>query len=529
MRALALRFGCEVDPETKIVCIDRRRQWKRAGNLRFNGGLRSALHTAESRERVASTPMPDAIVVGSGPNGLAAAIVLARAGHSVRVLEARAEPGGGTRSAELTLPGFVHDVCAAIHPLALASPLFRELPLTEHGIEWIQPPAALAHPFDDGTAVLLERSLETTAGTLGSDGERYLRLMAPLCRDAESLYEGLLGPLLRVPRHPLALARFSRHGALPAALLARTRFRDERARGFFAGLCAHSMVPLERPPSAAFGLLLGLLGHTVGWPLARGGSRSFANALSAYLRSLGGELETGRTVQDLRELAGARAVLLDVTPRQLLALAGDTLPPSYRRSLTRFRYGPGVFKLDWALAGPIPWQAEECGRAATVHLGATLAEIAASERAPAQQRTVARPYVLLAQQTLFDPSRAPAGQHTAWAYCHVPNGTTVDMTAAIEAQVERFAPGFGELILARSTLAPSALEAYNPNYVGGDINGGAASLRQLVARPVLGRSPYTTPLPGVFLCSSSTPPGGGVHGMCGAHAAAAALAYLRGG
>jgi phytoene dehydrogenase-like protein len=471
--------------------------------------------------------MPDATVVGSGPNGLAAAIALARAGVSVRVLEAAETPGGGMRSAELTLPGFVHDVCSAIHPLAVASPFLRTVPLEAHGVEWIEPPAPLAHPFDDGTAVILERSPEATGEMLGTDARRYRGLIGPLVRNADGLLDDLLGPA-RVPAHPLMLARFGPAAALPAASLARIVFRGPRARGFFGGLAAHSMLPLTRSPSAAFGLVLALLGHAVGWPLARGGSQTIADALVSYLRSLGGEVETGRHVESLAELDGARAVLLDVTPRQLVAMAGDRLPPRYRARLERYRYGPGVFKVDWALDGPIPWRAEACSRAATVHLGGALEEIVASERLPWRGAVAERPYVLLAQQSLFDPTRAPAGRHTAWAYCHVPSGSAVDMTGRIERQVERFAPGFGERIVARSALGPAALEAHNANYVGGDINGGAADLLQIFARPVASRSPYTTPVPGVFLCSSSTPPGGGVHGMCGYHAALAALRFVGG-
>jgi phytoene dehydrogenase-like protein len=469
--------------------------------------------------------MSDAIVLGAGPNGLAAAIVLAREGLSVRVVEAAETVGGGVRSAELTLPGFVHDVCSAIHPLAIASPLFRTLPLAEHGLDWIEPPAALAHPFDDGTAAVLERSPEAAVPELGEDAARWRRLFEPLVRDTEPLLDDVLAPL-HLPAHPVGLARLALRSAPPATGLARLAFRGAKARGLFAGLAAHSMLPLGRPPSAAFGLMLGLLGHSVGWPFPRGGSRRLSEALASYLRSLGGEIETGRQVESLAELGAARAVLLDVTPRGLLTLAGDRLPSRYRRRLERYRYGPGVFKLDWALDGPIPWRAEECERAATVHLGATLDEIAASEAAPGRQETAERPYVLLAQQSLFDSSRAPAGRHTAWAYCHVPNGTTVDMTERIEQQVERFAPGFRERILARSAFGPADLERHNANYVGGDINGGAATLSQLLTRPVARLSPYTTPLPGVFLCSSSTPPGGGVHGMCGYHAARAALRHL---
>ena len=466
--------------------------------------------------------MPDAVVVGAGPNGLAAAVEMARAGLSVRVLEAADTVGGGARSAELTLPGFVHDVCSAIHPLGIASPFFRSLPLADHGLEWVEPPAALAHPFDDGGAALLARSPDAAMPTLGEDDERWGRLFAPLVRNPESLLDEILAPL-HVPAHPLTLARFGLRALLPATTVARRSFRGARARGLFAGLAAHSMLPLERPPSAAFGLMLGLLGHAVGWPFPRGGSQALSDALASYLRSLGGEIETGRRVESLAELGETRLVVLDVTPRGLLELAGDRLPDRYRRRLERYRYGPGVFKLDWALAGPIPWRADECSRAATVHLGATLEEIAASEAAPAQNRSAERPYVLLAQQSLFDPTRAPAGRHTAWAYCHVPNGSSVDMTERVESQVERFAPGFRERILARSALGPADLERSNPHYVGGDINGGLADLRQLLTRPVARWSPYSTPLPGVFLCSASTPPGGGVHGMCGFHAARAAL------
>jgi phytoene dehydrogenase-like protein len=460
----------------------------------------------------------DAIVVGAGPNGLAAAIELARAGCSVRVLEAAATAGGGSRSAELTLPGFVHDVCSAVHPLAVASPFLRTLPLEEHGLHWIHPPAALAHPFDDGTAALLSPSLDETAASLDDDGAAWRRLFAPLVHDADRLLADLLGPL-RPPRHPLALARFGPRALLPAATLARRRFRGARARGLFAGLAAHSMLPLTSPASASFGLVLGLLGHAAGWPFPRGGSQHLADALASYLRSLGGEIATDRRVVSLDELEPARAVLLDVTPNGLLALAGERLPAPYRRRLARFRYGPGVFKLDLALDGPVPWSAPGCSNAGILHLGATLEEIAASEADPGRSR----PFVLVAQPSLFDGSRAPAGKHTLWAYCHVPNGSTLDMTGAIEAQIERFAPGFRERVLARSAHGPAALERENPNYVGGDINGGRQDLRQLWTRPVARASPYTTPLQGVYLCSSSTPPGGGVHGMCGYWAARAAL------
>lgn len=465
---------------------------------------------------------PDALVVGSGPNGLAAAITLARAGLSVLVLEAEATVGGGTRSAELTLPGFVHDVCSAIHPLALASPFFADVPLERHGLRLVHPRAPLAHPFDDGTAALLERSVETTAEWLGGDAPAYRALMGPLARDADDIAHDILGPL-RTPRHPLALARFGLRATRSAAGLATSLFEGERARGLLAGVAAHSMLSLRERPSAGVGLMLAMLGHSVGWPMASGGSQAIADALASCLRALGGQIVTGRRVSSLDELPPARAVLLDVTPRQVLALAWRRLPAGYRRALERFRYGPGVFKLDWALDAEIPWMAERCGRAATVHLGGGLTDIASSEQTISRGGHPDRPYVILVQQSPFDATRAPAGKHTAWAYCHVPNGSAVDMTGRIEAQVERFAPGFRDRVLARSAMPPAALERYNPNYLGGDINGGLQNFRQLITRPTPRLSPYTTPAEGIYICSSSTPPGGGVHGMCGYFAARSAL------
>jgi phytoene dehydrogenase-like protein len=470
--------------------------------------------------------MPDAVVVGAGPNGLAAAIVLARAGRSVLVLEAAGTVGGGVRTAELTLPGFRHDVCSAIHPGGVGSPFLRSLPLEEHGLEWIHPPAPLAHPFDDGTAVLLERAVAATAAWLGGDGAAYRRLLEPLVEVADDLADLVLAPL-RLPPSWRATSRFAAGAPLPATALARLRFRGERARGLLAGLAAHSMLPLSRPPTGAVGLVLGVFGHAFGWPFPRGGSQTLADALASYLRSLGGEIECGRRVESLAELRGARLVLLDVAPRQLLSLAGDALPPLYRRRLAGYRYGPGAFKLDLALDGPVPWSAEECTRAATVHLGGTLDEIADAEARVARGGHPERPFVLLAQQSLFDATRAPPGRHTVWAYCHVPNGSTLDMAGRIEAQIERFAPGFRERIVGRHVLGPSGLERYNPNYVGGDIAGGVLDLRQLFTRPVARIVPYSTPLDGVYLCSSSTPPGAGVHGMCGFWAARAALSGAR--
>ncbi len=465
----------------------------------------------------------DAVVLGSGPNGLAAAIALAEAGRSVTLLEGEATIGGGCRSEELTLPGYVHDPCSTVHALALASPFLRTLPLASHGLELVHPAAPLAHPLDDGSAVMLERSVELTARGLGSDESAYRRLFAPLVERADDLFEGLLAPA-HAPRHPLVLGRFGLSAVRSAEGLARSRFEGERARALITGCAAHSMLSLRAPVSAAFGLVLALSAHAVGWPVARGGSQRLADALGSYLRELGGRIETGRRIESLGELpAGAAPLLLDVTPRGLLGLASDRLPWLYRRSLERYRYGPGIFKLDWALDGPIPWTAPEAGRAGTVHLGGSFEEVVASEEAVASGEHPDRPFVLLVQASVADTSRAPEGKHTGWAYCHVPNGSTRDMTVAIEAQVERFAPGFGDCILARCAMDSAEVERRNPNYVGGDINGGLQSLSQLFTRPVARPVPYSTPLDGVYLCSSSTPPGGGVHGMGGYWAAQAAL------
>jgi phytoene dehydrogenase-like protein len=463
----------------------------------------------------------DAVVVGSGPNGLAAAIELARQGRRVLLIEGAETVGGGTRSAALTLPGFVHDVCSAVHPMAVASPFFKTLPLAEHGLEWVDPALPLAHPLDDGTAAVLDRSVGATAESLGPDAGAYRRLMGPLVDRAEGLFADLLGPF-RIPRRPLAALRFGLRAVRSGKSLADAWFRAPAARALIAGLAAHAVLPLEQSPGAAITLMLGIAGHAVGWPFPRGGAQRIADALASYFRSLGGEIVTGQCVLSVDELPPSRAVLLDVTPRQLLALAGHRLPGRYRRALGRYRYGPGVFKLDWALAGPIPWRAETCRRAGTVHVGGTLEEIAAAERAVFRGEHPERPFVLLAQPSLFDSTRAPKGKHTAWGYCHVPHGSTIDMTERIEAQIERFAPGFRDLILARHTMNTAAMERYNPNYVGGDISGGVADWRQLFTRPVVGLNVYATPAKGLYLCSSSTPPGGGVHGMCGYFAARAA-------
>lgn len=466
----------------------------------------------------------DAVIVGSGPNGLAAAITLARAGRSVLVFEAKETIGGGVRSKELTLPGFVHDVCSAIHPLGLGSPFMRSLPLEQYGLQWIHPAAPLAHVLDGSTAVLLERSIEDTSATLGPDAAAYRRLMTPLTAHWDIIAGATLGPLRpALVSHPLMLAHFGLHAIRSASGLAQSLFAGERARALFAGLSAHSMMPLEQPPTAGFGLMLGVAGHAVGWPMPRGGSQKIVDAMAAYLRSLGGEIVTGVQVKSLDTLPPARAILCDVTPRQLIAIAGQRLSPAYLRQLQRYRYGPGVFKIDYALDGPIPWKAEECARAGTVHVGGTLPEVAAAERAVAKGKHPEKPFLLVAQQSLFDPTRAPQGKHTLWAYCHVPNGSTFDMTERIETQIERFAPGFRDRILARHVMNTVELEQYNANYIGGDINGGVQDLWQFFTRPTIRLVPYSTPVKGLYICSSSTPPGGGVHGMCGYFAAQAAL------
>ena len=467
----------------------------------------------------------DAVVVGSGPNGLAAAIVLARAGLKTLLREAQPTLGGGLRSASLTLPGFTHDVCSAVHPLARSSPFFRSLPLDAHGLEWVQPPAALAHPLDDGTAVILERSIDATALGLGDGGPSWQRKHAPFVSAWSELAEDVLAPPLRPPRHPLLMARFGLQAIRRATSVA-GELPGVRARALFAGNAAHSFLALDAWGTAAFGLLLSIAGHAVGWPIVRGGSQRLADALLSYFRSLGGEVAAGVPVEDLAELAPARAIILDLGPHQVSRLAGDRLPARYRQSLQRYRYGAAAFKLDWALDGPVPWRSPECLRAATVHLGGTLEEIVASEAAHEQGQVHDRPFVLFVQPTVFDPGRAPAGKHTAWAYCHLPNGSTVDATDRIERQVERFAPGFRDRILARSTLTPAEFERRNANLIGGDITGGRMDLPQVFARPIARPTPYRTPSRGLYLCSASTPPGGGVHGMGGYFAARAALADL---
>jgi phytoene dehydrogenase-like protein len=462
----------------------------------------------------------DAVVVGSGPNGLAAAVALAQAGVKVRVCEAQPTIGGGARSAELTLPGFMHDVCSAIHPMGAASPFFTRLPLAQHGLTWIYPDVDVAHPLDDGTAVAMVRSIDDTAAGLGVDGPLYRKIVAPLAARYPELLADTLGPLTKIPGNPLLLARFGLRAALPSSRLG---FDGERTRALIAGLAAHSFLPLNAPLTSSFVLMFAAAAHSSGWPLARGGSQKIADALAGTLRSLGGEVAPGERVENIEQFRDVRAILFDTSTWTLEKIAGDRLPPKYRKSLREFRRGPGVFKLDYALSAPIPWRAPECRRAGTVHVGGRFDEIAASEAAVARGAHPEKPFVLVAQQSVFDPSRAPPGKHTLWAYCHVPNGSTLDMSERIEKQIERFAPGFRDVILHRSVMACADVEARNANCAGGDIAGGAYDGMQFFARPVMAKDPYATPADELYLCSSSTPPGAGVHGMCGFHAAQSAL------
>ena len=465
----------------------------------------------------------DAVVVGAGPNGLSAAVKLARAGLAVSLLEAQAQIGGGVKSLPLTIPGFTHDLCSAFHPLAAASPFLRSLPLEEHGLEWVQPQACVAHPLDDGTAVALHRSITATAATLDPvDADRYRSVIEPLAGSWRDLLADVLAPP-HVPRHPIVLARFGLRAIRSGSGLAKSWFQGRRGRALLAGISAHAVVPLEKLASSALGLLLTIAAHTDGWPIPRGGSQGLSDALASYFRSLGGQIMTGSHVTDCNSLPPAKVYLFDVTPRQLLGIAGDQLSARYQRRLSRYRYGPGVFKIDWALSGPVPWRAEACRHAGVIHIGGTLEEISTSERAAWNGQHCPRPFVLFGQQSLLDPTRAPPGQHTGWAYCHVPHGSTADMTAQIEAQVERFAPGFRDRILARATHNTVQMHARNANLVGGDISGGALDLSQLFTRPVASLCPYATPNRRIWICSSSTPPGAGVHGMCGYHAARAVL------
>lgn len=467
---------------------------------------------------------PDGIVIGAGPNGLCAAIVLAQAGWKVTVLEAEPTIGGGARSAELTLPGFIHDICSTVHATAAASPFMRTLPLRQHGVEWIDPPVSLAHPFDDGTAAVVERSIERTSAALGRDQSAYQRLFGGLARRWPDLEASVLGPL-RWPAHPFTLAGFGMRAVRSAESLARSAFVEERTRVLFGGIAAHGLMPLDRRLTAGFGLVLGVMAHIVGWVLPRGGAQKLTDALVAHLCSLGGTVVPAHRVRSLDELPPARAVMCDLTPRPFLQVAGSRLPASYRRTLERYRYGMGVFKVDWALDAPIPWRAPECARAGTVHICGGWDELSRSENQAWSGVAPERPFVLLVQPTLFDPSRAPEGKHTAWAYCHVPGGSSVNMLPRIEAQIERFAPGFRDRILARSVMSPADVESHNANYAGGDIGAGVADLTQFFTRPTW--RTYSTPVRGLYLCSAATPPGVGVHGMCGYYAAQRALADAR--
>ncbi len=455
-------------------------------------------------------------VIGSGPNGLSAAIVLAQAGFDVEVREAAPVAGGAARSGELTLPGFVHDLGSAVHPMAVASPFFSKLALHVHGLNWIWSPTVVAHPLDDGTAVLLDRRVEDTAEQLGPDSAAYRDMFNPLVKNWRTLCDEILQPL-RFPHHPFLLARFGLQAIQPATLLGRRSFRTMRARALFGGVAAHSVLKLEDPLSSAFALIMGALGHTVGWPIPAGGAQHISDALGGTLHSLGGRVRTASRVETLDELMGQGTILCDVTPRQFLKLANNRLPSTFRRTLERYEYGPGVFKVDWALREPIPWTAKDCLRAATVHVGGSFEEIAVSERDAWEGRPPEKPFIILSQPSLFDPSRAPAGKHTAWAYCHVPNGWPHSALTQIEAQIERFAPGFRECVIARSTRTPDEMQQWNGNLIGGDITGGAPNVKQFFLRPTWRQ--YGTPLKGVYLCSSSTPPGASVHGMCGYNAA----------
>ncbi len=464
----------------------------------------------------------DAVIIGSGPNGLAAGICLARENLSVLIVEAGETVGGGARTAELTLPGFAHDVCSAIHPLTVGSPFFNSLPLEKFGLEYIEPPVQLAHPQDDGTAVLLRRSLEETAQGLGIDGESYKNLISPFVEKWDELAPEILGPL-HIPKHPFLMGKFGLKAFRSASGLAESYFKDKRTRAVFAGCAAHSMIPLDEVPSAAFGLVLAVTAHSAGWSFPRGGAQKIADALAAYFISLGGEIKTNWRVENVDELPSHRACLFDITPRQILRIAAHRLPQNYRRILENFKYGAGSFKMDFALSEPIPWTAKECALAGTVHLGGLFDEIAESERNLLRGAVSEKPYVLIAQNSNFDSSRAPEGKQVGWAYCHVPHGSNVDMTERIENQIERFAPGFRDCIMAKRTMSPADLENHNANYVGGDIGGGANILSQLFTRPAIKLDPYKIPAQGFYICSSSTPPGGGVHGMCGFHAARSAL------
>ena len=463
----------------------------------------------------------DAVVIGSGPNGLAAAITMQQQGLKVLIIEAKSTIGGGMRTSELTIPGYQHDICSAVHPLGTSSPFFKSLPLQEFGLHWLYPPAALAHPFDDGSAAMLYPSLKATAATLGEDADTYLNLMTPLVKDWDAIAPSLLGPLT-IPTELIKTLRFGLQ-AIKSAQQFVKGFKGYKAKGFFGGLAAHSMLALDKPMSASFGLVLAAIGHIANWPFPKGGSQSLANALAAYFQSIGGTIQTDTHIRGLKQIPPSQVLLFDLGPKQLLEIVRDQFPKGYTNRMEKYRYGMGVFKIDWALSDPIPFTASDCRQAGVIHIGGSYPAIAASEKHVSEHKIHNEPFVLLAQPSLFDSTRAPQGNHTAWAYCHVPHGSTTDMTEAIEQQISRFAPGFKDVILAKHTMNTMDMQYYNPNYIGGDINGGMQDIWQHFSRPILQWSPYTTPISNIYLCSSSTPPGGGVHGMCGFHAAKKAL------
>ncbi|MGV3774169.1 MAG: phytoene desaturase family protein [Verrucomicrobiales bacterium] len=464
----------------------------------------------------------DAVVVGSGPNGFSAAITFARAGLSTLIIEGKETLGGGCRTAELTLPGFHHDICSAIHPTGVVSPIFRDMRLEEHGLEWVQTTTPLAHPLPDGSVALMEKSLSETAKTLGPDGRAWERMMQPFLKAGDAFFKEILKPI-RIPKHPIMMAQFGLMGLRSSKALSEAKFKGAAARALFTGCAAHSILPLDAIGTASFGLVLALSGHAIGWPCIKGGSIEIIRSMERLFLKLGGKIETGRMVRSLKDIPSSKVVLFDLSPRQITAIAGDALPTQFAKKYNRYRFGPGIFKLDAALTGPIPWKNPECFKSATVHVGGTYQEIMASEAGLLRGEVAEKPFVLVAQQSLFDSTRAPAGKHTLWAYCHVPHGCDRDMTEAIERQIERFAPGFRDLILQRHIFNPAKLEAHNPNMIGGDIGGGANDLKQFMLRPIPRFDPYSTANKRLFICSSSTPPGGGVHGMCGYLSARSAL------